>query len=512
MRGRRLAMASLLLLLLLGGAPQVRSAPGSGSSFVALVVGISCYDAATGVPDLPQCEEAAQQLAARLQTMPGSPQVTLAAHRVPLRSLLTAVENAAAQSGDVLVVAISCAGDADGIQASDARLALGDVLAPLRRHHARRLMLLLDAGGVGAADFDLGNGLSAVVPAADGAQQAWPVLLPETSGDDAGMVRFVSAATAGWWRAFDHHTGAYSGDLGNKGALSAEDLQLAADALARVAVPDVDGRRLLQKSVGNRVLHGVSGPLLTLLETQHSPVSFDDIRKQWGHQHFELFADVLQTLSSDSFRRLDAATQQAVAASIGQATGSAALHRVHDDLLRRGLLLLPHGEQDHWKTLLAQADGQIAIILPARQHVGIRGSRRLRTSPGSPDEASYYLSYGTYTGHWNDEPRMVVELRLQGTAVSGTCDGDYKGAWLRSDISGRYDPVARRVVARALGKIDTAGSHVTSHGKHMPGSDRDQPLQIELEGTVSADGSHVEGSWKGRAPTFSESGHWRVTK
>lgn len=495
---QRLRLFATLLALLCGGGLAIRAggAPSSGRH-IAVVAGVSAYDAGSRVPALPSCETSARALAASLGR---EADTTLLVRRVTRQALLEAVRRAAARCSaqDVLLVLLVAAGDARGLQASDGIVSPAEIRAAMAGTSARQRVLCVDApageGWVGESE----GGTGVTLVSSQEAQRAWSMLFP-----DEDVVRFESAASHAWARALQSDASGWKGDLGHKGSVAVEDLRMCGDEAAAQAVPHFEAQRALDARLAMRVLEAVRPSAARRLR-DGADVEIESLSDALGKVRFEQLAGILETLCHREMREALPSTRRRIIEALSRDRPMDALQAVHDVLLDEELLETPSPvETRMWKRLSPTGDDRVCLVLPARQAAAVRGALDA-TVLGAIGHSRYRVPYGRYEARLDADPRARLELEVLGTSVRGRWEGELHGQWLRGDWQGLFDPRTGRVEGRMVNRCQRKG--------RSEGAPADMTWPAIFEGSVSDGGRVLSGRWQSASLRLPWRGRWRVAK
>lgn len=464
---------------------------------VAVVVGVSAYDASTGVGQLPACETSARALAEALQ---GQADVRTLLRRVERQPLLTAIRQAAAACGpeDVLMVLVVAAADDAGFVASDGGVTRAQVKNAMSGTSARHRVLCVDAPGGSRWADEVGSGDLTVLASTREQQRAWSRFFP---GDD--FVRFESAAAHGWSRALTKSGDGWKGDLGQKGSVCVEDLRLCGDEDSALAVPPQDGRRALDEALAMRTLESVR-PAAARKLRGGGEVEISGLRTTLGKVRFEQLAGIIEALGSDALQDASGAVRRRFERALGADEPMAALQAAHEVLVGEGLIDTPSElETRAWKRLAPAGGGRVALVLPATQVSSFRGRADLAVL-GGVWRSRYRLPYGRYDGKPGGSVAARLRVDLLGSCFRGRWEGEMDGKWLRGDWQGVFDPRTGKVRGRILNRTQPQDG-----GGRTPS---DTVWPAEFEGSASDGGTRLSGTWRSAVPMLPASGRWRVTK
>lgn len=478
--------------------------PGNGRDAtphrVALIVGISAYDLSTEVPQLPQCETSARAIANALD---GQAETTLKVRRVTRDDLLDAVRKVGLRctADDFFLLMVVCASDRDGLLASDGYLSPRQVHQAFDATSARQRAFCLDGACGGVMVDEVGNGDAAALASTSGDDRAWSAFFPLHD-----FTRLESAASHGWRRALERGAASsWEGDRGNKGSLSFEDLRMCGDEDAMHAVPDEDESRTLDAELGMRVLSAVRPSAARRLRSSDS-VKIDDLRHALGEARFVQLAGVLDCLSGDAFRTVDAGVRNTLLAALHDRPPVAALQALHNEMLRRNLLDTPTDASiRRWKRLVL-SDSQsetVALVTPATERSSVRGRADLAVF-GPRRQCVYPVPYGRYAGDVSGRVRARLRMELSGTYVSGHWEGELDGRWLRGEWQGALDPVHGSISGRMACRLQSEAVSEKPPNESM--------WPVTFEGKTSEDGTVLSGSFRSADPRQRVDGQWRVTK
>lgn len=460
-------------------------------------MGISAYDAQTGVPQLPACETSARAVAEALQ---GQADTRTLLRRVERQPLLTAIREAAATCGaeDVLVVVVVAAADDAGFVASDGVVTRAQMRNAMSGTSARQRVLCVDMpGGARWAD-EVGSGELTLLASTREQQRAWSRFFP---GDD--FVRFESAAAHGWARALQKVGDGWKGDLGRKGSVCVEDLRMCGDEDCAQAVPSEEGRRDLDEALALRVLDAVRPAAARRLRSGRD-VEIDGLRSALGKVRFEQLAGVIEALCGGALRHASTAVRRHFERALDATEPMAALQVAHEVLVAEALIDTPSELETHmWKRLTSLGGGRVALVVAAAQTSSLRGRADLAVL-GSVWHGRYRVPYGRFDG----KPGGPVEARLRvevlGSCFRGRWEGEMDGKWLRGDWQGVFDPRTGKVQGRMLNRIQPQDG-----GERAP---TDTVWPAVFEGTASDGGTRLSGTWRSAVPLLPRSGRWRVAK
>jgi hypothetical protein len=488
-----MAVAVLLLLAALGpvlGGPAVPRR-------VAVVIGVSAYDPATRVPQLPGCETSARALAAVLDSQA---ETRALIRRVPASAMLDAIRAAGAGCGrdDLFLVFVICAGDDQGLVASDRRVGLAELRKALDACPARHRALCVDAAGGARLVAALGRGETVALASTGEGQHAWSRFFPYDE-----VMRFEQAASHGWRRAMERVDASWKGDLGSKDGLDIEDLRMCGDEEAEQSLPDREGRLPLDADLTMPILRAVRPSSAARLDKGRS-VAIDDLRKDLGEVRFTQLAGVIAALGSDDLRTASAAIRRGLTRSVEGKRPMAALQTLHDRLLHDRLLDTPSdGETRLWKRLERERGGGVVVVRPEEQSASFRGRADIAIL-GPSHHVRFRVPYGRYEGEGSGGLDAHLRVDILGGWFHGRWEGEMNGKWLRGDWQGRWDARRGRIEGRVVSRLEPEGG-----GEKAP---RDTVWPAMFEGKVTEEGAVVSGTWRSLAPERPAEGHWRARK
>ncbi len=476
----------------------LRASVCAASSRVALVVGVSSYDARTQMPELPQAEMSARELGGALAAQVDT---TTIVRRIPVASLLREIREVAGRcpaSGELFVFLLGTTRHGKFL-CSDGPVSTSDLRRALLSSHVQRRVLFLDAADSGKlAQALAGNGLT-VLSSSGVSGESWCGFF--THHDCA---RFESGAVDGWVKALKRTSNGWKGDIANNGALTVEDLQTAGNRTATSALLHRDERHALESDLGVAVLDAVVPESARKLREGH-PVKLSDLRHHLGNPRYAQFAGVIDALLDDHLVTAGAKVRARIRATLRASHPMQSLLDLHTLLLHEHLLETPGDTHIlTWKRLELRKSGArvVELVTTATQRALLYGD------PVAPILGQRRGNYpwGTYAGRLSGRMKGRMCLHLTGPYVTGRWEGEISHHWLRGTWMGTYDARTGKLAGRVLGLLQ---SEKPPEGNRKP---VDEPLPGIFEGTVSRDGLSLSGTWHSLTPRRPWSGHWRVSK